>query len=231
VVDWLARNGLNAGGVQRQARLQGLKNINVAVCMAARSGVSPATYSSWSRTSSAAVGSAVERIVSRLRALRIHGIEVTGSNEITVSANGVVARVLGVGMAQAPDAWNLDMTRQGTYFIDIPDGWTVTSFLTTRGGEVTIPALYAINPEPANPNREPSGGWFLTHNNAASAQPQQVGVPGGWILDEQRRIIKPPLGWNVTSRGGSRGGQLSPPAGAGLTERLAHSPYKVRELS
>jgi hypothetical protein len=237
VVSWLRANGLDDGGKKGNERQEGLSTINVAACMAARAGTKPATYNARRDQSSAAEGSAVDAIVKQLQAQKVHGVQVTGSNEITVSGGGQMSRTLGTGIDVAPTSWLVDATRNKTtgkdeYFIDIPKGWQVKEAFR-RGWEVHIPKAYDIQPDALNTQQEPSAGWSLKLDRTrpgAQGLDAQVEVPAGWILDPQRRVIKPPLGWNVTAHKDG-GGRLTPPNGGGLTEKLTHSPYKVRDVA
>lgn len=235
LITWLTRNGLSP--VANNARVKsvagnknskGLVTIALAACMGARYMTTGATLGSASST--AAPSSAVALMVSALRQAGITGVEVTGSNEIVMSVDGRLYRDTQPApqtRGAADKAWEegqQDGTRLWT--IEIPAGWDVRSFLFSRGGVINIPMDYAIKGVAHNRGRHPSGGWILTHHGDGST----VDVSEGWIVDEARRTISPPLGWHVKSHGRGRGGTLIATS-PGHAEPLAHSPFKIREIS
>jgi hypothetical protein len=229
LVDWLWTNGLEEPGK--------LKTIALAVCMGARNGTRPARHQSgWllrGPTLSSAPGSAVHQVLRALRARQLTGIEVTGSNEVTIMGAkqpGQLARVLGLGANQIPmgtsmaaaDVWDIDYDREGRTVIMVPRGWRV------RADSVDIPTQFRMLPSDDNLDQSPSGGWVLKMTD------QEVFVPLGWIVDTRARSIILPLGWVGASRGPQLRGTITSPrkndVGA-FGERLAHSPDKVRERS
>jgi hypothetical protein len=244
VVAWLIANGLAAVHTTTVASLAGSKReyglvtLSVAVCMAARYETTPATMNLMGTNSSAAPASAVAQIVTSLRTAGIRGVEVTGSNEITVmgsfalglhSTPGQLVRVLGLGMNQVPDGggWAIDR-KDGVFSITVPNGWNVSSNWASRGGTVNIPTGFQFRAFPTNTGNHPSNGWELIDN----AKGVTVTVPEGWIVDRQNRTILPPLGWHVRPNfGWNTGGRIESDPLPSPMERLAHSPAKVRDIS
>lgn len=245
LVDVLVANGLVASNGPTSPSLAGPKltngliTISLAICMGGRFGTTPATADPAAANSRPAPRSAVSQVLTRLRNSNIRGIEVTGSNEITMMSNpghnGQLGRTLGVGMNQLPSGWDVDRGPA----ITVPAPFNVNP---AGGGSIGIPAGWSINPGSSNPNRQPSRGWDLAPG--AGQPPLNSNIfPGGkcevfegWIVDETARLIHPPRGWVATSAGPNAGGQLKPnPATSGefvvLWERLAHSAAKVREVS
>ncbi len=244
LVDLLVANGLGASAPTSPSlagpkKGNGLITISLAICMGARFGATPATADPAAPNSKSAPGSAVSLIISRLRHYGARGVEVTGSNEITMMSNpghnGQLGRTLGVGMNQVPGGWDLDPGP----VITVPAPFDVS---TGGGGGIGIPPGWSIDAGPSNPSRQPSRGWVLAPGpgqpglNSFIFPGGKCEVPAGWIVDSGARLIHPPRGWVVTTRGPSSGGQLTPdPATSGeivmLWERLAHSAAKVREVS
>ena len=235
LIRWLVRNGLSSvpqdaqvASVAGKKNSTGLITIALAACMGARHMTTGATLGAASST--AAPSSAVALMVSALRASGIRGVEVTGSNEIVMSVDGRLYRDTQPApqtRGAADKAWD-EGQQAGSHLwtIEIPAGWDVKSFLFSRGGVINIPRDYAINGVPHNRGRHPSGGWILTHNGDGST----VDVSEGWIVDDAKRTISPPLGWHVKSHGKGQGGTLIATS-PGHAEPLAHSPFKIREIS
>jgi hypothetical protein len=249
VGEWLFQNGLGAGGTGGTKRAAGLMTVSVAVCMAARYGTTPATLNATATSSEAAPNSAVARVVQGLRQRGIFGVEVTGSNEITMMAGrdqyayvddfgktqtgqgGQLHRVLGMGAQQLPQGggWiDFNSSRETGINVPIPTGWKVAPYL--RGTyALTIPLTFMrIDPIPKNGSRNPSGGWEI---KSASAT---VSVPEGWIVDVPKRLLVTPLGWTYSppTTSGNEGYLVNRSLTQGrFEERLAHSPLKVREIT
>lgn len=243
LIDLLVANGLVATGGPTSPSLAGPKldngliTINLAICMGGRFGATPATADPAAPNSRPAPRSAVSQILTRLRNSHIHGIEVTGSNEITMMSNpghnGQLGRTLGVGMNQLPGGWDLDPGPA----ITVP-----APFNVNPAGTIDIPVGWTVDAGPSNPSRQPSRGWILAPGpgqpplNSFIFPGGKCEVFAGWIVDATARLIHPPRGWVTTSAGPNAGGQLKPDAATSgefvmLWERLAHSAAKVREIS
>ena len=103
--------------------------------------------------------------------------------------------------------------------VPVPHGWNIIWSLVGPA-KIAIPQNYGINPAEDNKSKSPSGGWILSHGN------QRVNVFAGWIVNAANRIIELPLGWYACSGPNNSSWIVGPPA-----IRLAHSPFKVREIS
>lgn len=241
---WLSANGLPEGGLSGTPRAEGLVTVAVAACMAARSSSAPATVDNSGTNSTSAPGSAVARIVDAFRDLRALGIEVTGSNEITImggrtqftyregsgtalSTGGRLQRSLGVGPKQIPEggAWR-DIDNKPYARISVPQGWKVRAHLPGTFA-ISIPVQYAIRAGGKNPSQNPSSGWEIDTPLGV------VEVPPGWMVRKAERIIVTPLGWTFEPSSGMREGWICHQGiqGGALEERVAHSPFKVRQLT
>lgn len=249
IVAWLAANGLAAIPTARGDSLAGSKNqrglitVNLAVCMGGRSGVTPATMNFLQTNSNPAPGSAVDQIARACAARGMTGIEVTGSNEITMDgASGVAGqwgRTFGLGGRQVPElvrrggrpvVWDIRRPAVGRVEVVVPDGWTVEpAWFGRPGGTLSPPAGFTAW---AASGATPSAGWVI--RNPVSQD--QIEVPPGWIGDSTRGVIVPPLGFKLTSNGARHGGILAniiePNAPfTGMGQRMAHSAAKVRVIS
>jgi hypothetical protein len=230
VVVWLVANGLSAAASEWVASLAGKKKRNglVTVTMGARHGGAAAQMNFSGTSSSAAPNSVVARVVGELRRRKLPGIEVTGSNELTIihSQSGKFYR--SVGMPPLGGGWDTSADRMS---IKVPLGWTVKPNWIRPGGEIEIPKRYAYRPLPENTQRSSFNGWELY---VAGDARDIVTIYTGWSVDPQRRVLEPPLGWRVKSGGTDRAGTISRTPGGrdeGAVELLAHSAAKVREIS
>ena len=249
IVTWLAANGLAAIVTTRTGSLAGDKNrhglvtVNLAVCMGGRSGTTPASLNFMQTNSDPAPGSAVDGIARAFAAHGMRGIEVTGSNEITMDgASGVLGqwgRTFGLGGRQVPElvrrgdrpvVWDLRKPGTGGVEIVVPDGWTVNpAWFGRPGGTLAPPAGFTAW---AAQGATPSAGWVIRN----AVRGEQIEVPPGWIGDQLRGVILPPLGFKITSNGAGRGGLLTSITEAnapftGMGQRMAHSAAKVRVIS
>lgn len=234
VAAWLAANGLTAAASEWVSSLAGKKKrnglvtITMAVCMGARHGAAASQMNLSGTSSSPAPNSVVARVVGELRRRKLTGIEVTGSNELTIihSQSGKFYR--SVGMPPLGGGWDTSADRMS---IKVPIGWTVKPNWIRPGGEIEIPKRYAYRPLPENTQRSSFNGWELY---VAGDAEDTVTIYTGWSVDPPRRVLEPPLGWRVKSGGTDRAGTIwRMPGGRdeGAVELLAHSAAKVREIS
>ena len=234
VIVWLAANGPSPVASEWVASLAGKKKRNglvtmtMAVCMGARHGGAAAQMNLSGSSSSPAPNSVVARVVAELRRRKLSGIEVTGSDELTIihSQSGKFYR--SVGMPPMGGGWDTSADRMS---IKVPVGWTVKPNWIRQGGEIEVPRRYAYRPLPENTQRSSFNGWELY---AADNALDTVTIYTGWSVDPQRRVLAPPLGWRVKSGGTDRAGTIwRTPGGRdeGAVELLAHSAAKVREIS
>jgi hypothetical protein len=164
VAAWLAANGLTAAASEwvsstaGKKKRNGLVTITMAVCMGARHGAAAAQMNFGGANSSAAPNSVVARVVGELRRRKLTGIEVTGSNELTIihSQSGKFYR--SVGMPPLGGGWDTSPDRMS---IKVPAGWTVKPNWTRPGGEIEVPKRYAYRPLPENTQRSSFNGWEL----------------------------------------------------------------------
>lgn len=247
LIDWLAANQLKevqwtSSGKKRSS---GLVTLALFACYSARYGAESVAGGANGTSGSLVPGSAMARVVSGLRRHKLHGIEVTGSNEAQVAGGhfwvqGARSRVVGPPPLSTDGSWTRGFDGRS---VQVGRGWTVSPSPSGYGGTVTIPARYTVHPGPTNPHRKPPQGWLLVPTARGSAQMPirdedarsawAVQIHEEWTVDEHARSITPPLGWRLRSNGADGGGTLEHTTG-GLdrtVERLAHSPYKVRFVS
>lgn len=239
---WLCDNGLLAstrkGGPSSApgvARDQRLVTINLSVCMSARAGVHSATPLP-SGQIEPAPSSLFQEFAAQLSVERVHGIEITGSNESMTAADwrggrphlaGRMLRHFGAPPQGA--TWK----QHGDGSIDIPTGWNVRADAPNARGSIEFPAGASAVCAATNGRATPSAGWEIKRGASTL-----LTVSHGWIVDV-RGAITPPLGWHLSSRGPSNGGRLwldvgpREPHDLVIAEReaFAHSRYKVRVLS
>ena len=247
VVTWLVANGLAAVTTARADSLAGKKNtnglitVNLAVCMGARSGTTPAELNWGATNTKPADGSAADKVARALAKAGLKGVEVTASNEITMDGangkSGQWGRTFGLGGGQAPfvfrksgrvDAWDISPTDDMSgAVITVPDGWHVSPNILSWGATISPPADFD---EYIAQGATPSAGWHIKNK-----QGDRIEIPGGWLVDQPKKIIQAPLGFVAKSNGKFRGGTLSsiPDASpfVGMGQRLAHSATKARVIS
>ena len=136
---WLHANGLTAR--------RNLEVINVNICMGAKCNLTPAVIKSGAYT--AATGSAVELLARALGEAGVHGIKVTGSNEVVA---GIEAKELpdltpvgdttlkagqGVRKIQIPDGFGFEST---TLMMTVPTNWVIEETVRSESRLFTIKA-------------------------------------------------------------------------------------------
>ncbi len=150
LVEWLVASRLvpvetlRVGSVAGKKNANGLITINLACCMGARHGTTPATMDWFAANSTPAVGSAAHKAAVALGKAGLTGVEVTASNEITMDGASAVlgqwGRVFGVGGNQTPvqyapnkdviAIWDIKKVGTGVEII-VPDGWTINTGLVS----------------------------------------------------------------------------------------------------
>lgn len=245
VVSWMRANGLakivtgTTGSRAGTKNTNGLITINIAVCMGARHGTTPAELNYWQTNSTPAPNSAAARVAKALTDAGMTGIEVTASNEITMDGAsgraGQWGRTFGLGGGQAPflvdsrgesHAWDM-VKANGGVTIRVPHGWNVSEDFFGPSGTISPPPAFT---DWTASGVTPSAGWVIRSTT------ESIEIPAGWMVNQAKRAVHPPLGFTVKSGGKNKGGTLTslvePNAPfTGMGQRMAHSACKARVIS
>jgi hypothetical protein len=245
LVEWLVASRLvrvdtlRVGSVAGKKNANGLITINLACCMGARHGTTPATMDWFAANSTPAVGSAAHKVAVALGKAGLTGVEVTASNEITMDGASAVlgqwGRVFGLGGNQTPvqyasnkdvvAVWDIKKVGTGVEII-VPDSWTINTGIMSAASispPVQFVAWQAIG-------TTPSAGFKILSNDGG-----WVEVPAGWIVDQPAKKILPPLGFDAKSNGSGKGGVLKSVKDdtpfTGMGQRMARSITKCRAIA
>ena len=181
IAAWLTANGL--------ARAGNLKTISINICMAARHKLTPAVLNNGQYTP--AEGLAVALLAGKLGELSVHGIKVTGSNEVVdsrVTAGGVRTPMSGqLGDTQPfrkisiPRGFAFD---RATFTMTVPEGWTITDKIIHGS------TLCAIKP-PSNWTVRVISGDFTFEGSGKDYSISNA----GWIVTTSTKEILSAEGW------------------------------------
>ncbi len=176
---WLHANGLT--------EKKNLQVISMNLCMAAKHNLTPAVINNGQY--SPAQGSAVELVARTLGEFRVHGVKVTGSNEVVSSIDeSAVDPNNDNRLAQVGDA-NL-RPGQNVRRIQIPDGGGFTFTASTL--TLTLPT-----------------GWTVEPRQKAGSQLYGLKPPDGWTVERIVPAIKRPENFaNTDFRFKGPGGKL-----------------------
>lgn len=261
IVRWLQANGLGKPiwDPDAQEVVGGLGIVCLAVCMGA---MYETEAPEWSLTEGAYVAadlSAVDRVAKSFTMIGHRFVRVTGSNELVTTDDGQWKRrnPLGTGMT---DGWDYDdstatdpenpkpVVPRNVFRVDRYKGqgapWCrlvvpaeFTACCRRRQCAILLPRLWTISGE--NATRGPAGGgWTLVRGE------HRIDIREGFIVDEERRRITVPLGFDIGGAAGSlsdvHGGDLWRVSGHnsfvwrgafGQAQRLTHTDYKVVAIS
>ena len=233
---WLCANGLTAK--------RNLEVINVNICMGAKCNLTPAVIKSGAYT--AAEGSAVELLARSLGEAGVHGIKVTGSNEVVA---GIEAKELpdltpvgdkkleagqGVRKIQIPDGFPFDST---TLTMTIPLGWSVGEAARSDSKLFTIKSpdnwlvtkdtsVFTRPVDPANAAYKftsPTGGHCTIPSEGWIVDGKSVLSAEGWVSAGPGRLQFKGTGGTIAVDGRSEQ--------KAILERLAKSKAKAVAIS